>query len=128
MGRLHEERGGEGGNPGKLLKVQQWSLTTGTVQTSLKAHAERNPGEFVDGWTDRPVVSPLLEPVWYSWLDFCRHGDGRQLGDIVRWVDVRHRHESSDSRGLLVEVFCEMSRQREELLSSAAEAEAGPSD
>lgn len=92
------------------------------MRDALRLMAERSPGCFVDGWTNRPSVPLELLPIWNSYLGWLATRD-TSPASASAWVDRAHWREDAGSRALVFRVFVELAADREKF---ADEQEAKP--
>lgn len=77
------------------------------MQDALKLQAERMPGVHVDGWTDRPILSADIRPMWASYAEFVAWGE-ESPSALAKWVEMRHWREDAEGRALLFGVFLDL--------------------
>ena len=89
--------------------------------------AERSPGEFVEGWTDRPSVPLDLAPVWRSYLDWLACGDWSPAS-AAAWVDRVHWREEAGGRALVFRVLVALAADREKFADEQKPKSEEPAD
>jgi hypothetical protein len=93
------------------------------VKDALRLQAERSPGTFVEGWTDRPTIEPQFARIWESWCSLQRWGSV-DVANVVAWVDSHFWRDPRWFRSVLVSVFADLMWEHRELLAAQPQPEA----
>ena len=102
-----------------------WQRECGPVRDALKLQAARTPGEFVEGWTNRPHVADEFVPYWQSWCDWWNSGEFTPSSAIL-WVGSQFPQHDAAARAVLVTVWMRLARRHAEGLAAKAAVPSGP--
>lgn len=106
------------------MRALVWQLEFGQVADALRLQAERAPGSFVPGWTDRPEIPFDQVDIWNSFCAMVRIGDTAP-SFVVDWVKTHWHAESPEGRAILIDVFLELAAKRREMAPKPSEAPDG---